>query len=1467
MISVFLALTAMVGFVASVVVFIFRKSIRSFIHSDNHGHTSQEVQPFLSVEMIEEPKSFSDQVNWSNELTLEVNGKEVTLVNPDPDELLVDFIRNNLGLKGTKLGCEEGGCGACTVILKKDDVSLSVNSCLRPLCANDGMSITTVEGVGSLRGGLSEEQKRLVAHYGTQCGYCTPGWITNMSALNAACAETDTAVTKRQIETYLDGNICRCTGYRPIIQAFQTFGDESAGAFDSARGNMCEQLQCSSERQNFCGDHDLCGQNDLEEAHLGLSKLRSVDTPSTQVGITQRNCSQPYRPHTQKTKKGVKQPLFFHNPVTRKKWYRPVTLQQMCAVLNDAWRQGRAGEVQIVGGNTSIGVTKYFNNSAPYYSKDPYTIFVDVNDISQMTAQTFDASSGVLSVGAAVPLHALAELMLRYASPVKRSVVLSAVEQTSGSVVNHHSIFSVTGHHLLKIASTQVRNVGTWAGNLMVFLGHQEFPSDAVLALTTARARLQLCNVRGELSTMDLDVFLNISWENFLRRGLTIVSLLVSETGYGATNVLFGGLPRSVETLAETFKVAQRAKHAHAHVNAGFAVELFHSGSGAPVCVNARVVYGGVSSKTFVARRAENTLRGASLTSTTLQATLIALQADLVEVGPSTAFGSQAFRESVMQSCLYRFFLRCYPVTTLPHSLLSALAPWVKPVTRGVELFLPSGAPGCTSPTEAPVGKPVRKLEAPIQATGEAVYPSDEPLSSTGLHGAIVYSTRCAVILSSIDASEALATVGVKSVLTAVDIPGSNSVGPEMYLFAPVGEVVPCVGAPLAVVIATTEAGANAAAALVKVMYTDIGVLPISSLKQAVEQRSFFTDVPDSYTYLRQGQPEDALSTAEYRVKGELVAGGQYHFYMETQTAIAHVEDGEVLQVTCGTQDPTTYQGYLAGILGLTNNKVVVKSLRTGGAFGGKLTRGLYVSGAASLAALKMGCPVRIFNSRTADMMMQGGREEWLGSYDVGFSHDGIISSLSYLFYTDGGIASFDCQGSLFMGMNWADNAYYLPNYKADAKICFTNTPARTSMRAPGVVQSCLFTEMVLERVAKELKLPMKTVQERNFISNGQSTITGQVISDCNLSTVWNTLLQRSHFDERTTRIDAFNSKNLWRKRGLSICPVRYGIGWGGYNAGVFVGVNKADGTVTVTHSGCEIGQGINTKVAQAVSFSLGVPLSLIRISYTGTERVVNGGTTGGSGTSEVVVQAALNACQKLNDRLEPYRDGDQRESKRPAVGVIDLLQRQRAVLAADENSWQRLLSSLPYEVSLNVEGWFSPSSNPNGQMFQYFVYAACVTEVELDVLSGQVQVSGCEIVYDCGQSLNPSVDIGQIEGALVMGLGYFLTERVQYDDQAQLQSIGSWEYKPFMAPDAPAVLNVTLLKNMYNQSGILGSKGVGEPPYIISSSVYFALKMAIYSARADAGEDGYFSLDVPATVDQRQLACLVNPTRFVLPL
>lgn len=868
------------------------------------------------IEFTNNNNNFKD-IQWKNTLTIFLNGNPITLTNPDPDALLVTFIRDSIGLKGTKIGCGEGGCGACTVILtKKEENSTisvrSVNSCLRSLCLNDGMSITTIEGIGSINTGLSIEQQSIVDTGGTQCGFCSPGFVTNMHALNESNKASGSNVTKQQLEDYLDGNLCRCTGYKPILKAFETFS--KCDRHDVNLKDICGG-SCTLSNGNKDIEDLTCGNHHREINHNEITSKSCKGKKSNNIKKNITNVNELMNSYTSL-------PLMFFNSNTNKRWIRPINIEQLCAIL----REYSSSSIQLVGGNTSIGVTKYLNDTGPYNSPDKYDIFVDINSIPIMTTSSYDNSTGELIVGSSCTLTNLISLLQQY-SPLSTT-------SSDSSLPNQHSIFSTTAHHLSMIANTQVRNAGSWAGNLMIFMKHlssESFPSDAVLALTTANATLTLCNKYGKISTMTMQYFIeSATLSMFENQGLMIISISIIETRY------------PLETIMQTYKVGQRAKNAHAHVNAGFLFKIksrsqTRSVAGsveAPICTYARVVFGGVSSKTFCAKRTELILGNNSpLNRQTLQRALVALQQDLNEVGKSTLWGSQEFRESVMQSCLYKAFLKCYPITDLPSSLVSAVLPWVKPATRGTELYLPSQ-------NEGVVGKPVKKLEAPIQVTGEAAYPSDEQMSKQGLFAAMLFSARGAVILNGFDTAKAMSLNGVVRFFTSSDITGSNDIN-GVPLFTPIGAEVTCVGTVLGAIVATSEALANEAASLIQVLYKETGKPLIMNLDQAIEKNSFYdipADLPQQ-TLLRRGDPEQAMANAKHRKSGKVRAGGQNIFYMETQTATATPLDGQYIDITCGTQDPNTYKKFVADILNVSSNKINVKCPRVGGGYGGKLTR------------------------------------------------------------------------------------------------------------------------------------------------------------------------------------------------------------------------------------------------------------------------------------------------------------------------------------------------------------------------------------------------------------------------------------------------------------------------------------------------------------------------------------------------
>ena len=520
------------------------------------------------------------------------------------------------------------------------------------------------------------------------------------------------------------------------------------------------------------------------------------------------------------------------------------------------------------------------------------------------------------------------------------------------------------------------------------------------------------------------------------------------------------------------------------------------------------------------------------------------------------------------------------------------------------------------------------------------------------------------------------------------------------------------------------------------------------------------------------------------------------------------------------------------------------------GAFGGKLLRNLPIACAAAIAATTLNAPVQYVLDRVEDQKTTGGREPIRMDMEIGFSSTGKIGAFKLKLFMDSGWTIDGSFGDLDMATRWSDNAYYFSNFHCESKACRTNTPTYTSMRAPGVLHSVAAIEFALENVSRILSLDPSDVRALNFVEAGDVVPTGQTLKYVSLPKCWSMTLPI--YKTLLGECNTFNQQNKWVKRAVSMVPAKYGIGWDGTFSGSLVNVYGRDGSIVIQHGGCEIGQGLFTKVMQAAASALGLTdpsdYDLIRTGPTSNRLVPNNGMTGGSSTSEVTCQSVMNACLILVERLKPYR--------LPVAAGGKGLSWRDAVKAA----WND-------HVNLSAQGWFAPSSAVKNVAFsfKYYVYASAVSVVEMDVLTGQVQILRMDVAYDCGNSLNPVIDIGQIEGGIVMGVGTWLTEEATFDPKTgKSTSNGTWEYKPPCSKDIPLELNVCLLKDNPNVVGILSSKATAEPPMILSNTVFFALRKCIELARMDRGlpkEDvSIFDLAAPATAARVVEAISNNP-------
>ncbi|XP_065844843.1 xanthine dehydrogenase/oxidase-like [Oscarella lobularis] len=637
-------------------------------------------------------------------------------------------------------------------------------------------------------------------------------------------------------------------------------------------------------------------------------------------------------------------------------------------------------------------------------------------------------------------------------------------------------------------------------------------------------------------------------------------------------------------------------------------------------------------------------------------------------------------------------------------------------------------------------------------------------------------------------------------------------------------------------VVADTQAHANAAALAVKGTYKSLGPL-VLTIKEAIQAGTLlFTSTP---IISGDGDPMDALKSSKHQISGEIFCGPQYHFYMETQRAlVVPVEDG--YDVVSSTQHVDHCQRSIAQVLGITESSVNVSVKRIGGGFGGKISNGQQISCGAALAASVVKRPVRVLMDIDSNMRMLGCRPSYLSEYQIGFDDDGKLNAV---IVSVSGDCGFTANGDILFHYDvYFDNAYYCPHWKVISKACKTHTPSNTACRSPGSVPSIFAMESIMEHVAKTLGKTPEEVRVINLYQKGQITPYGQPLPYCSISSLWTQLITSSDFQTRSVAIQTFNKENRWKKKGLSVVPLKFGVILSGAPFTCVISAYAGDGSVAISTGGIEMGQGLNTKIVQVAASTLGVDdISLIKIKPSYSLIGANNSATGGSVGSELNCAAILSACQVLNDRMKAAR------AKLPATAT-----------------WPRVVKqSQKMGINLTAEGCVDMAST---HTFSYCTYGVTCTEVELDVLTGEHELIRTDMLYDCGESMNPEIDVGQAQGAFAMGIGYWLTEHFVRDPTTgTLLTSNTWEYKPPSSKDIPADFRIAFLKDAPNPLGILRSKAVGEPPICMSCSCLLALKHAIENARSEIQRNEHFSLNGPATVDVVQENCLVDPDQFSL--
>ncbi|EDO33791.1 predicted protein [Nematostella vectensis] len=704
------------------------------------------------------------------------------------------------------------------------------------------------------------------------------------------------------------------------------------------------------------------------------------------------------------------------------------------------------------------------------------------------------------------------------------------------------------------------------------------------------------------------------------------------------------------------------------------------------------------------------------------------------------------------------------------------------------------------------------------------------------LYVARVLSDRPHAKILSVDASKAVAVHGVYAFYSAADLASvDNNFGllDKEELFA-TDEVV-FVGQTIGVVAADCKGVADSAAKLVKVTYEDMPA--VFTIEDAIKEGSLF----DVTLPVKCGDVTEGFAASDHVIQGEIYAGGQEHFYMEPQTSLAIPgEDGE-MEVFTSTQNPTFIQSVVARNLGVPLSKVVIRTKRVGGAFGGKLTNGSAIAATVAVVAQKSGRAARLALSQTEDIKTTGKRGDYLVKYKVGFTDEGKLQALEAVYYGNGGSALDLSIAVLEKGVLHAEGAYKIPHVDVKGRLCKTNLPPRTAFRSLASFQAHLFVENIVSDVAKTCGIPENEVRQLNFYSEGDLTPYNQPLTSCTVQRVWDELMEKSDFEHRRSAVEEFNRANRYAKRGLVTMPMKYGIAivLRALNQGGALVHVYTDGTVLVASGGVEFGQGFYTKIIQIAAHTLEIPVSKVFISETATNTVPNTSPSGASFTLELNGAAVKVACEQILQRLAPFKKDN------------------------PEGTWEEWVQAAYLDrVSLSATGFHKVPDVGfdwalyTGYPFSYFTYGAVCTEVEIDCLTGAHKVMRVDIVMDFGRSLNPAIDVGQIEGAFVQGLGYFTIEELRYSCDGRLVTCSRRDYKIPSLRDIPREMNVHILKNMRNDKGILSSKAVGEPAICLSGSVFLAIKSAVSAARKEVGLSTMFRMNSPATCERIRMAC-----------
>ncbi|KAH6695402.1 xanthine dehydrogenase [Plectosphaerella plurivora] len=1102
-----------------------------------------------------------------------LNGTKVVLDEIDPEVTLLEYLRG-IGLTGTKLGCGEGGCGACTVVISqfnpttKQIYHASVNACLAPLASLDGKHVITIEGIGNTER-PHPTQERVAKANGSQCGFCTPGIVMSLYAL----LRNNDAPTEEDIEEAFDGNLCRCTGYRPILEAARTFSAKEDSTPGCGKATTNGGSGCCMEKGDGPGGGGCC----MDKMKLNDDQPIKRFTPP---GFIE------YNPDTElifppALKKHEMRPLAFGNK--RKKWYRPVTLEQLLDI------KSVHPTAKVIGGSTETQIEIKFKALQ-------YPVSVYVGDIPELRQYEFKEDH--LEIGG--------------------NVVLTDLENICLEAIKHYGrekaqVFEAMHKQLKYFAGRQIRNVGTPAGNLVT----ASPISDLNPVLWAANAVL-VAKSQSKETEIPMSSFFTGYRRTALPQDAVIASIRIPIT-------------QPKNEFFRAYKQAKRKDDDIAIVTGSLRIRVDDEG----VVTDSNIIYGGMAAMTVAATKAMDFLAGKKLAELeTLEGAMSALGSDF-DLQFSVPGGMASYRKALAFSFFYRFYHDV--ITNLggqaEHVDIEAIDEIERNLARGAD-----DNEAAAAYEQEIVGKSKNHVAAMNQVTGEAQYTDDIPSLKNELHACLVLSTKAHAKLLSVDYSAALDMPGVVDYLDKNDLtPELNRWGAPNFdevFFAE--DTILTAGQPIAVILATSANRAAEAARAVKIEYEVLE--PILSMEDAIEKMSFHK----YFREIKNGDPEAAFKTCDHVFTGVARMGGQEHFYLETNATLVvpKPEDG-VMEIFSSTQNPNETQVFAARICGVQANKINVRVKRLGGGFGGKETRAIQLSSMLALAAKKTKRPVRCMLTREEDMVTSGQRHPFLAKWKVGVNKDGKLQAVDIDVFNNAGW-SFDLSAAVCeRAMTHSDGCYKIPNMHVRGRLCKTNTMSNTAFRGFGGPQGMFIAETYMSEVADRLGMDVEQLRQINFYQPKEKTHFNQEITDWHVPLMYEQVQRETNYPVRRALVTEFNNGNKWRKRGLALIPTKFGISFTALflnQAGALVHIYH-DGSILVAHGGTEMGQGLHTKMTQIAAQALGVPLENVYISETQTNTVANGSATAASASSDLNGYAIHNACQQLNERLAPYRE------------------------------------------------------------------------------------------------------------------------------------------------------------------------------------------------------------------------------------